>query len=85
MDTIFYIISAVLVAVAIILIICTKVFGGDKVINFLRSDLTRTVVAIIAAVVMYFTPDEIDKWIISALSLFGVSPLILTPVLKDKE
>jgi len=33
------------------------------------------IVAIIAAIVMYFTPDEIDRIIVMVLSYFGITQI----------
>ena len=38
----------------------------------------KGIVAIVAAIVMYFTPDDIDRVIEGILALFGVSTLIIT-------
>lgn len=38
----------------------------------------KGIVAIVAAIVMYFTPDDIDRIIEGMLALFGVSTLIIT-------
>lgn len=38
----------------------------------------KGIVAIVAAIVMYFTPDDIDRVIEGMLALFGVSTLIIT-------
>ncbi len=85
MDTMFYIISAILIFLGIVLIACTKIFGGDKVLSFLKSDLTQAVIGIIGAIVMYFTPDSIDKCIVAVFSALGITPLVLRPLLEDKR
>ena len=38
----------------------------------------KGIVAIVAAIVMYFTPDDIYRVIEGILALFGVSTLIIT-------
>lgn len=57
-------------------------------IDFLKKTLDnkvfRFIIAVIAAVVMYYTPDEIDRIILGILSFFGITPLILAPFGKDK-
>lgn len=39
----------------------------------------KGLIAITAAVVMYFTPDHIDKIIESLLAAFGISELVILP------
>lgn len=41
------------------------------------SDTFKGIIAIIAAVVMYFTPDSIDTIIEILLGMFGISVLVL--------
>lgn len=53
----------------------------NKLTSLLMSDKFRGVIAIAAAVVMYFTPDSADKIIESFLGAFGISTLML----KNKE
>ena len=43
----------------------------------------KGIVAIGAAVVMYFTPDEVDHIIEGLLSVFGISTLVIGD--KEKE
>ena len=43
----------------------------------LTSDKIKGIVAITAAVVMYFTPDEVDHIIEGLLSVFGISALMI--------
>ena len=43
----------------------------------------KGIVAISAAVVMYFTPDEVDHIIEGLLSVFGISTLVIGD--KEKE
>lgn len=47
-------------------------------IDIITSNKVKGVVAIAAAVVMYFTPDEVDHIIEGLLSLFGISTLIIS-------
>lgn len=48
-------------------------------IDLITSPKFKGLVSLIAAVVMYFTPDNIDAIIESLLSAFGISQLVLTP------
>jgi len=48
-----------------------------NIIDIITSDKFKGIVALIAAVVMYFTPDHIDKIIETLLVAFGISVLII--------
>ena len=52
-------------------------------INLITNEKFKGLVAIIAAVVMYYTPDEIDKIIEGLLGAFGISQFIITSKKKD--
>jgi hypothetical protein len=41
------------------------------------SEKTKGIIAIIAAITMYFTPDEIDRIIEIGLAYFGISKLVI--------
>ena len=43
----------------------------------LTSDRVKGLIAIAAAVVMYYTPDEVDHIIEVLLSVFGISTLVI--------
>jgi hypothetical protein len=45
--------------------------------TIINNQKTHGILAIIAAIVMYFTPDYIDKIIELGLSLFGIQKLVL--------
>ncbi len=47
-------------------------------ISFMTSDKVKGVIALIAAVVMYFTPDNIDAIIEMLLGAFGITCLIIS-------
>ena len=49
----------------------------DKIINIITSERFKGIVALVAAVVMYFTPDHIDKVIETVLGAFGITALII--------
>lgn len=49
--------------------------------NLITSQKVKGIIAIIAAVVMYYTPDEIDRIIEILLGMFGISTLII----NDKD
>lgn len=46
-------------------------------LSFLRSDKFQGAVSILAAIVMYFTPDEVDKIIEGLLGVFGLTKLVI--------
>jgi hypothetical protein len=52
--------------------------------NFILNEKTKGVIAITAAVVMYFTPDYIDAIIETLLGAYGVAVLTLQEK-KDAE
>jgi hypothetical protein len=52
--------------------------------DLILNEKTKAVVAIVAAVVMHFTPDHIDAIIESLLGIYGVTVLTLQKK-KDSE
>jgi hypothetical protein len=51
--------------------------------DLIFSEKTKGIVAIVAAVVMWFTPDHIDKIIESLLGVYGIT--VLTLQKKDER
>lgn len=49
----------------------------NKILELSTSDKVKGVIALISAVVMYFTPDYIDTIIETLLAGFGVSSLVI--------
>ena len=49
-----------------------------KLALFLNDEKVKGVIAIAAAVVMYFTPDQIDRIIEVCLAGLGISKLVIT-------
>jgi hypothetical protein len=45
--------------------------------DFILSEKTKGTIAIVAAVVMYFTPDYIDTIIEAGLAAVGISKLVI--------
>jgi hypothetical protein len=45
--------------------------------DLILSEKTKGIIAIVAAVVMHFTPDHIDKIIESLLGIYGIAVLTL--------
>jgi hypothetical protein len=46
--------------------------------TLILNEKTKGIIAIAAAVVMYFTPDHIDRIIESLLGIYGITVLTLT-------
>lgn len=53
----------------------------DKIRKWLQDERVKGAVAIIAAVVMYYTPDHIDLVIETLLGAFGIRSFVI----KNKE
>lgn len=85
MDITIYVVCGIFIVLSAALIICTKIYGADKLINFLNSAGFKTAVSVIAAVVMYFTPDDIDKYIIMVMSMLGITPVIIGPIPQNQN
>lgn len=85
MDVTIYVACGILIALLVILIVCTKIYGAEKLVKFLNSNGFKTAVSIIAAVVMYFTPDTIDKYIIMVMSILGITPVIIGPIPQEQK
>jgi hypothetical protein len=51
--------------------------------DLIFNDKTKGIVAIVAAVIMYYTPDSIDRIIESLLGIYGITALTLKK--KDPE
>jgi hypothetical protein len=51
--------------------------GTFHIQNLITSTKFKAWIAIIAAIVMYFTPNNIDRIIEALLGLFGISALVL--------
>lgn len=84
MDNILYLTCSLIALIAIAVIFCVKCCGIVRVKEFTSGKIFKTIVALVAAVVMYFTPDHIDYCIITILSFFGIPPLIIDQYKKDK-
>lgn len=46
-------------------------------LSFLRNDKIQGAIAVLAAVVMYFTPEEVDRIIEALLGAFGITKLTI--------
>ena len=49
----------------------------EKIRQFLKTETVQGAIAIIAAVVMYFTPDNVDRIIEACLMALGIQKLVL--------
>lgn len=49
----------------------------NSFISLITNDKFKGIIAIAAAVIMYYTPDEIDKIIEGLLGAFGISQFML--------
>jgi predicted membrane protein len=50
---------------------------GKMLKDLIFSDKTKGIVAIVAAIVMHYTPDHIDRIIESLLGIYGVTALTI--------
>lgn len=50
----------------------------DKILSIITGNKVKGIISITAAVVMYFTPDEVDHIIEGLLSAFGISALFIS-------
>ena len=58
----------------------------DKLKSFFGFiDTWKFFVPLIAAIVMYFTPDSVDRVIRSALNVFGLKEYVIQEVVKDEQ
>lgn len=51
----------------------------NSLLELLTNNKFKGIVAIVAAVLMYYTPDEIDKIIEGLLGAFGISQFMIKP------
>lgn len=72
-----YITGTLVIVLALVVMGSVKCFGLLSVKNFFASNSCKTLIALVAAVVMYFTPDNIDYCIITFLSFLGIPPLVI--------
>lgn len=56
-------------------IISMFAFGEERVLGFFNAKTTKSLIALAAGIVMYYTPDEIDKIIMAILSIFEITPV----------
>jgi hypothetical protein len=56
-----------------------------KLLELISSRKFKGIVSVVAAVVMYFTPDNIDHIIMTVLGLLGISRLIIVPAPLQEE
>lgn len=51
----------------------------NSLVELLTNNKVKGIIAIAAAVLMYYTPDEIDKIIEGLLGAFGISQFMIKP------
>ena len=68
--------------VTIVAMLC---FGEKRVREFFDAKTTRGLIAITAGVVMYYTPDEVDRIILMILALFEITPVSIDLLNKDNS
>ena len=51
----------------------------DDLITIITSPRFKGLVSLVAAVVMYYTPDHIDRIIEGLLGAFGITTLVIDP------
>lgn len=75
------------IIIALICLLVTVVamflFGEKRVREFFNTKTARGLIAVIAGVVMYYTPDEIDRIILTILALFEITPVSIDLLNKD--
>ena len=49
-----------------------------NILDFITGNKVKGIISIAAAVVMYFTPEEVDHIIEGLLSAFGITSLFIT-------
>lgn len=53
--------------------------------NFLDNKVVRFVIAVVAAITMYYTDDHVDQIILGILSFLGITPLVLNTLTDDNK
>lgn len=71
------IVCALICLISIAVIVATKICGTVAVKDFLTSNKFKATIGLIAAIVMYFTPDHIDQIITYALTFLGIPVLVI--------
>jgi hypothetical protein len=56
----------------------------SPIVNFLTDNRVKGIVSLIAAVIMYFTPDNIDAIIQTGLIAYGATVLMIVEKKDDK-
>lgn len=67
----------------LVTVVAMFLFGEKRVREFFNAKTTRGLIAVIAGVVMYYTPDEIDRIILTILALFEITPVSIDLLNKD--
>lgn len=67
----------------LITIVSMFLFGEKQVREFFNAKTTRGMIAVAAGIVMYYTPDEIDRIILTLLAIFEITPVSIDLLNKD--
>lgn len=67
----------------LVTVIAIFIFGEKQVREFFNAKTTRGLIALIAGIVMYYTPDEIDRIILALLAIFEITPVSIDLLNKD--
>ena len=68
----------------LVTVVATFLYGEKRVREFFNAKITKTLIAIAAGIVMYYTPDEIDRIILAILTVFEITPVSIELLNKDK-
>ena len=67
----------------LVTVVAVFLFGEKQVREFFNAKTTKTLIAVVAAIVMYYTPDEIDRIILTVLAIFEITPVSIDLLNKD--
>lgn len=68
----------------LVTIVALFLFGEKQVRGFFNEKTVRAVVACIAGIVMYYTPDEVDRIILTILAIFEITPISIDLLNNEK-
>lgn len=68
----------------LVTVVALFLFGEKQVRAFFNEKTVRAFVALGAGIVMYYTPDEIDRIILTILAIFEITPVSIDLLNKEK-
>lgn len=68
----------------LVTVVAMFLFGEKQVRAFFNEKTVRAMIALGAATVMYYTPDEIDRIILTILAIFEITPVSIDLLNKEK-